>query len=338
MQQEQQQPTGLAEVPEEDGLLIGSVLDGRGGVKIISWAGVRLWKEEDGPLWVHLERTSDSVQRWLNDESGLTAPTVGALLAEETRPRVFRGKRGLAAILRGVNTNPGSDPDDMVAIRMWSDGIRVITVQHEKLLTPNDILQQLIEFHNGPTTASQLYERLIWRLTDRMAGTVAAFHESLDGIEADLDISNASKTRRRLSDLRQSIVLLRRYMSPQREALNSLLMDPPVWLDDQSRVKLRETTDMLLRYIEELDTARERSLVIKDDIANQLAESSNKTLYMLAIISAIFLPLAFLTGLLGINIGGMPGVDSPYAFWVFCGVMVVLLIFELILFRRLKWY
>lgn len=336
MNQAVQSPSPM-DVPEVDGLLIGCTLDGDGGATLVGWAEVERWSEEDGPLWVHFDQHAPRVQKWLRTQSGLTPTTVEALLAEETRPRVFRGKKGFAAILRGVNTNPGSEPDDMVALRLWSDGARVISVRHFKLLTPRDILSQLIEEHDGPTTAAQLYERLISRLTDRMAGTVAAYDDVLDEIEASLDIARAADTRRRLSDMRQSTVLLRRYMSPQREALNSLITEPPAWLDEQSRLNLRETADKLLRYVEELDTARERSMVIKDDIANQLAESTNRTLYVLAIISAIFLPLAFLTGLLGINIGGMPGVDNPYAFWVFCVVMVVLLVGELILFRWLKW-
>ncbi|MGI9014947.1 MAG: zinc transporter ZntB [Phycisphaerales bacterium] len=337
MHQEDHRTPSL-DTPEEDGLLFGCILDGRGGARVIGWSEIEAWQEADGPLWVHLEQTSSRVQDWLKNRSGLTPATVDAMLAEETRPRVFRGKRGLTAILRGVNTNPGSEPDDMVAIRMWSEGKRVITVRHERLMAPRDILAQLIEHQSGPTTAPQLFERLIGRLIDRMAGTVASYDEALDEIETGLDVTRAAETRRNLSDLRQSIVLLRRYMSPQREALNSLLNEPPAWLDEQSRLSLRETTDKLLRYVEEMDATRERSMVIKDDIANQLAESTNKTLYVLAIISAIFLPLAFLTGLLGINIGGMPGVDNPYAFWIFCAIMSVLLIFELILFRRLKWF
>ncbi|MBT8486611.1 MAG: zinc transporter ZntB, partial [Phycisphaerae bacterium] len=270
------------DMPDDDGLLFGCILDGQGGASVIGWTEVEAWTDDDGPLWVHLEQDSDRVQEWLRRKSGLTPTTVDALLADETRPRVFRGKRGLAAILRGVNTNPGSEPDDLVAIRMWSDGKRVITLRHERLMTPRDIQAQLLEQESGPATAAQLYERLIGRLIDRMAGTVAAYDETLDEIEAELDIARAADTRRRLSDLRQSIVLLRRYMSPQREALNSLMVEPPIWLDEQCRIGLRETADKLLRYVEELDTARERSMVIKDDIANQLAESTNKTLYVLA--------------------------------------------------------
>ncbi len=327
-----------SDVAEEDGLLFGCVLDGRGGARLIDWDGVNAWKEKDGPLWLHLERNSARVQSWLRTESGLTEATIAALIADETRPRVFRGKRGVVAILRGVNTNPGNNPADLVAIRLWSEGTRVITLRLRKLMTARDILEQLTSSGTGPCTAPQLYERLIARLTERLAGTVSAFGEELDALEENFSLSKAAETRRKLSDLRHDIVTVRRFLLPQREALNSLLMEPPPWLDEQSRTHLRETTDRTLRYVEELDAVRERSMVIKDDIANQLSESSNRTLYVLAIISGIFLPLAFLTGLLGINIGGMPGTESPYAFWIFCALMAVMLAIELYIFKKLKWF
>ncbi len=322
---------------EEDGLLFGCMLDGKGGAELLGWTDVEDQKARSGTLWVHLDRNSPRVKTWLREKSGLTETTVEALLAEETRPRVFRGKRGVVAILRGINTNPGAEPNDLIAFRMWSDGSKVITMRHRRLMTPRDILEQLIGQGNGPANASQLYQRLISRLIERMAGTVSSFDDRLDDLEANLGEAQANETRRKLSGLRQDAVILRRYMSPQREALNNLIAEPPVWLEDRDRLNLRETIDRLLRYIEELDAARERAMVIKDDISNQLAESTNKTLYVLSIISAVFLPLGFLTGLLGINIGGMPGVDNPYAFWIACLIMIAIIIGEVMIFRRLKW-
>ena len=322
---------------EADGLAFGCVLDGQGGARLVDWQGVEEWDETDGPLWVHLDRHAPRVETWLREKSGLTEATINALLAEETRPRVFRGKRGLIAILRGVNTNPGAEPEDMVDMRLWSDGKKVISLRHRRLMTPRDLLAQLIESENGPRSASQVFERLIGRLAERMAGTIESYEKVLDDLEEDIDIAHATRIRRELAELRRDTVTLRRYMAPQREALGNLLIEPPPWLEDSCRINLRETADRLMRYLELLDAARERSIVIKDDIANQLAEASNRTLYVLAIISAIFLPLAFLTGLLGINIGGMPGLDNPSAFWIACGVMVVMLAIELIVFRWLKW-
>ena len=322
---------------EEEGLLFACTLSGDGGANFLGWEDVETWTEADGPLWVHLDHKHPKVADWLRHRSGLTAPTAEALLADETRPRVFRGKRGLVAILRGVNQNVDAENEDMVAIRIWSEGKKVITLRHERMHTPRDILEELIELDIGPKTAPELFEKLITRVNEHIAKTVLALDEQLDILESELDISKAAAQRRRLSNIRQKAVLLRRYIAPQREALGTLVSEPPDWLDDTLRPHLRETSDRLMRYLEELDATRERAMVVKDDIANQLSEASNKTLYVLAIISAIFLPLAFLTGLLGINIGGMPGVDNSYAFWIFCAIMAVCLFVELLVFRKLKW-
>ena len=78
-------------------------------------------------------------------------------------------------------------------------------------------------------------------------------------------------------------------------------------------------------------------MLIQDDLDSRAASQSNKTMYLLSIVAAIFLPLGFITGLLGINVGGMPGVDNSHAFWITVGLLVVLMGFQLYIFRRLKW-
>jgi len=63
----------------------------------------------------------------------------------------------------------------------------------------------------------------------------------------------------------------------------------------------------------------------------------NRTMYVLSIVATIFLPLGFITGLLGINVGGIPGVEDPYAFWSVCAMLVVLVVVEIVLFKKKKW-
>jgi zinc transporter len=109
------------------------------------------------------------------------------------------------------------------------------------------------------------------------------------------------------------------------------------WLQDKDRLHSREVTDLLLRYIENLDSIRERAAVIHEELVSNLSEQLNSRMYLLALITTIFLPLGFLTGLFGINVGGIPGSESSFAFGIFvvilCGVALALLA----LFKRKKW-
>jgi len=324
-------------IPNENGLISACILDGKGAAKPVGWKEVRTWKSKDGPIWIHLDRTVPETLKWLREESGLTLVTVDAITTEESRPRVFRGKRGYIAILRGINQNEGENPDDMVAIRLWSDGERLITLRHRRLFAPRQIYQELTEEGTGPVSVGALFETIVSRLISQMAGSVTEYEEKLDAVELRAENADAGDLRRELGDIRKDAIELRRFMAPQREALAAMLADPPTWMPEEVKPSIRETMDRQQRLVEELDAIRERGLVIKDDISNKLAEKMNNNMYVISIIAAIFLPLSFFTGLLGINVGGMPGVDSAAAFWVTCVLMVIILIAQIWIFRRLKW-
>lgn len=97
---------------------------------------------------------------------------------------------------------------------------------------------------------------------------------------------------------------------------------------------MRELSDTLLRYVEELDMARERSAVLADELNSVVAERMNRTMYVLSLVGTVFLPLGFITGLLGVNIAGIPGTQWPFAFATLVASMVALAAFEIWLFRR----
>ena len=103
------------------------------------------------------------------------------------------------------------------------------------------------------------------------------------------------------------------------------------------RTYLREISDRVMRYVEDIDSARERATVAQDTLNGRLSEQMNRNMYVMSTMAAIFLPLGLLTGLLGINVGGMPGVDSPVAFAMVCVLLLAVTGFEIWLFRLKRW-
>jgi zinc transporter len=92
-----------------------------------------------------------------------------------------------------------------------------------------------------------------------------------------------------------------------------------------------------MRHIEELDTIRDKVILIQEELTNRLSEDLNKKMYILSIISAIFLPLTFLTGLLGINVGGIPGANNENAFYIFITILLLVIFSQYMIFRKKKW-
>lgn len=321
-----------------EGLLFGVILDGQGGARNISWADAQSWEpaNADETLWLHLDRTIETIPVWLSQGMQLDDAMVDLLISNETRPRAFREGETLVAILRGVNFNPGAKPEDMIAMQIWAQSQRVITLRRRRLQTPRDVLESLAS-GIGPKTAGDLVTELIEQLVAKMNRAIIDMNDRIDQLEDNVDHDDIEVALDAVSKIRRNCLALKRYMSPQHEALMIINRDAPAWLSLTNQRDVRETIARLHRYLDDLDVSKESALVIQDDLNNRAANQSNRTMYMLSIVAAIFLPLGFITGLLGINVGGMPGVESGSAFWITVVALFIILALQIYVFRKLKW-
>ena len=321
---------------QSDGLICAHHIDASGNARTLTSKTLSEPTQPDCWSWLHFDRSAPETRIWLERSSGLDENVVEALLAQESRPRCNALVTGTLLNLRGVNLNPNSDPEDMISIQVWIEKNRIITLRRRRLMAV-DAIRKRFETNQGPQTIGDFVVDLADGLVDRMSGVLLEFDDEIDALEEITNGRDLKVTRQQLLEVRQILIPLRRYLSPQRDALAQLMSLRVPWLDDWQRGRTRELLDRVTRFVEELDAARERTAIIHDAVANQLAERSNNIMLLLSIVAAVFLPLSFLTGLLGINVGGIPGAETSSAFWIVSGALTLIGVAELWLFRRMGW-
>lgn len=290
----------------------------------------------DKILWVHFDYSSKEAMEWIRNKSNIDSVAIDALLTEETRPRTTVLGEALLIALRGVNLNPNSKPEDMISIRLYISPNMIISTRKRNLLSVTEIIEDL-KSGIGPKSSSEFLVQLTLRVTDRMDNVIDEIQDRTDFLEENLIDSTTTELRNEILSIRRETIVLKRYLTPQKEALVKLYNEKIPWIDEYQRIELRETNDQLMRHIEELDTIRDKVILIQEELANSMSEQMNRKMYVLSIISAIFLPLTFLTGLLGINIGGIPGANNENAFLVFSLLLVIVVTIQFIIFKKKKW-
>lgn len=304
-------------------------LDGRGGGRPFAVED----RSKAEVLWFHLDYKDPVSVDWLQHQSGLHEVVVEALLADAPRPRCLVMGEGLLVIMRGINVNKGAEPEDMVSLRFWVEEGRVLTLRHRPVAAVQQVIAQL-EAGKGPVDSGQLLHELIDQILKLIGETVEDIEDMADELEELVVTAENRAMRTRLAELRRVSIALRRHLAPQRESIGRLHTERVSWLSDLNRARLREEADRIARYIETLDSARERAAVTHEELSNRLAEQMNKTMYVLAVVAAIFLPLGLITGLLGINVGGIPGADSSWAFAAVTLSLVVLGVLQWLWYKR----
>lgn len=323
----------------ERGLVHGYVLDGEGGARRISRNALDVLDLRPGEsLWLHWDRGVPEARGWLRESSGLSPFACDLLLEEATRPRLVPlGAERLLVFLRGVNRNPGAAPEDMVSLRIYVDVRQVISLRQRPLRAVT-ALCEAFERGEGPRTASQVMLFLAGALTDGADALIADLGEQLDGVEDAQEANEkAVPDRSLLLALRRRAAGLRRYLAPQREIYAQLARNHLSWLAADDCDRWSELHNRLTRHLEELELARERVSLLQEAEHRRVTERMNRTMYMLGIVTGFFMPMSFVTGLLGINLGGIPGAEHPLGFFAACGLIALMAAFQWWLFRRLRW-
>lgn len=164
-----------------------------------------------------------------------------------------------------MNLNPGADPEDMVSIRLWIERFRVISLRRYPLLAVEDLKEALAR-SSGTTNAGEFLVALCGGLVAHVGGVLEELDDAVDTLEDEVLSAEGHDLRPKLAGLRRQAIAMRRYLAPQREALARLLSERVPWLEEAEPSRLREITDRTTRYVEDLDSARDRAAVTPEEL------------------------------------------------------------------------
>jgi len=321
------------------GLVHALVLDGKGGARSIARTdldGLQLAPSES--VWLHWDRSHPQTQTWLRTASGLSEFVCDLMLEENTRPRLLPlPDDEMLLFLRGVNLNPGAEPEDMVSVRIFAAAQQVISLRLRSLRATDELID-LLNAGKGPKSASELLVYLAQLLTDKVQAVVSELTELVDDMEDRIDADERYVPEHgNMVHIRRRAAGMRRFLAPQREIYAQLTRSKLPWFVEDDSDYWNELNNSLTRYLEELELTRERVGLVLEAEDRRLNERMNRTMYRFGIITGIFLPMSFITGLLGINVGGMPGANSPWGFLIACLLMIGVGVGQIWWFKRLRW-
>jgi zinc transporter len=280
---------------------------------------------------------SAETRDYLENNTDLELIVIDAMLAEETRPRALVKDDGALVNLHAMNLYEGEEPEDMISIQIWIDEKKVITTRRRDIKAIDDIVE-CIQQQKGPVDPSEFLTMITDRVYERMEPFCDELEDCISIAEEKLATGKYSRISEDVAIARKRTAIFIRNVTPQKTLLETLLNADLGWLKEESKEHLVESHDRVTRYTEELYELRDRSQILSEEINNAHARRLNGITYIFSVAATIFLPLTFLTGIMGINIGGMPGLESSLAFWVFTSLCIVIIIVQVALFKKLKWF
>lgn len=290
---------------------------------------------QQSPFWLHYDYKNRESEQWIQNSELFSEQVKAALCGHAGRWRILRVGDGILLTLQTLNTNAGQRPEQLVAFRVFINSRLIISSRHRKVNSLDSVIIDLQEGVGAQSTGDWLVE-VADAITDEISDFTDTLHERLIGME-DTILNGEIPERGELALLRKQIIVIRRYMAPQRDMLARLATEKLLWIDDTDRRRLQEISERLGRCIEDLDGFVSRTAIMSDEITNMMTEMMNRRIYTMSLLAMIFLPTTFLTGLFGVNLAGIPGSEFRFAFSVFCLLLAVLIGTVFWWLRKSRW-
>ncbi len=272
--------------------------------------------------WLHLDYSAESAKEWLRHSPLLPDVVRESLLGESNRPKLVKVNGGLLLTLRGINHNEGQRPDHMVAIRFFITDKLIVSTRHRRVYAVEQIVRNLRQ-GMGPRSTTDWLVDVCENLAEQAGDFIDEVMDKIVRLEDEI-LEQKIHSRRELVEIRRQLIVLRRYLAPQRDVFSRLANEKIAWLEKDDLRHLQDIADRMGRWLEDLDASIARTSLLADETNALMTEAMNRRTYIMSLFAMVFLPLSFFTGLLGVNLGGIPGNTSPWGFIGFCLLLLAI--------------
>ncbi|RKS87373.1 zinc transporter [Orbus hercynius] len=325
-------------LPIKNALLIASnplycgQLDGNGKIISLDPNGESTTKQ---PGWLHLDFASQETIDWINSTDILPELVKEELIKPNQIAKEVRFDRGILVILKGVNITPNSLPDPIVNFRFYITDNLIISARHQRIDAVG-LLKDRLDKGIGPVDVADWLIQISEIISDQLNLSFDNVHNKIVKLE-DEAVNQRTFSYKEIGRVRKQLILLRRLLSPQRDIFVRISTERISWIDDNDRQHLHDISNQQNHYISDIDSCLLRLGSLMEQINGLLAESTNKRIYLMTLVTLIFMPITFLTSLLGVNLAGIPFSEEYWGFGAFIGLIAVVCLGSIIWLKSKKW-
>lgn len=314
---------------DEAGLICGYLFDATAPepVRAIDSAQAAAWLDTAAPsssesafLWLHFNLSHAQAERWLLRHARLSDTFYETLHEGLPSTRIERADDSLIAVINDVHFEFSFEPSDISTL--WiSVGPRLVVTARTKPLRSVDALRTAVKAGDAPRSSTELLEHLLRAQADVLVKIVRGVTSRIDRIEDELLAGRLDHKRARLGVLRRLLVRLQRLLAPEPAALFRLLQGPPAWMAEPDAQELRGSTEEFSVVLRDMQALQERIKLLQEEIAANVNEDNNRSLFVLTVVTVLALPINILAGLFGMNVGGIPLAEHRHGFWIVVAIV-----------------
>lgn len=287
----------------------------------------------EGFVWLHVDLVHTRAQSWIL-EQGLPEAACETLISHETHQRLDHSADLAWGVSHDLIRDIAAKSEDVGALR-WVIGEDFLLTGRRDALHATRMTAEALNRGEPANNPSALLEQIIEYIIDDITDAVVRLLDETDSVEDQILLDRLHDGPQRVGAIRRTAVRLHRQLS----GLHVLFRRFAETQSGRSAPDaVKAAAQRLLQRVDglhhDVQSVQDRARLLQDEIAARSASRTNRQLYVLSLLTALFLPATFITGLFGINVKGLPWVESDFGAPAVALTCMGAALFTLILLRK----
>jgi magnesium transporter len=296
-------------------------------------------ESSQGLLWVDVCETTEEDGHFLAATFGFHRLAVEDCISAQIHPpKIDDFGDHLFIVVHGVNHLGESDIVETAELAIFL-GPHYVVSNHNDPLYSVDAVRRLVEEDGRPMRRGSdfLAHALIDALIDNVLPTIDQMSDVADEIEEEVLRNPQQSTLEAVLKLKRSVIRVHRVMAPQREVMNRMSRGEFTLIGDKAQIYYRDIYDHIVRIEDLGQSLRDRADNALATHLSSVANKQNETMRVLSIVATIFLPLALVAGVYGMNFENMPELDVSWAYFAVLGFIGFVIVAVVGFFWARRW-
>lgn len=186
--------------------------------------------------------------------------------------------------------------------------------------------------------ADYLAYALLDAVTDNYFHVLDRVEEIIEQVEDDILNNPDNTVKARIHKLKKELLIVRKSISPLREAISRFTKSENEQINDNTLIFVRDLYDHTIQIMDMTENYRDMLNGLQDLYTSEISFKMNQVMQVLTVVTTIFVPLSFLTGLYGMNFENIPELKYQYGYFALWGFMLTIAIALLYYFKRKNWF
>lgn len=276
-------------------------------------------------LWLHFNLSNAAAEKWLQSNLNLSGQFFEALHEGSQSTRIEYTDGTLIGVVNDVLFDFSFNASDTATLWMSADRHLLISARIKPLRSIDKLRAHV---KSGEIFRSPV-DLMVSLLRDQADVLVQIVREATSKVDVEEDKLLTYRPKLKLGDLgvlRRVLVRLCRLLAPEPAALFRLLNRPPEWISPHDIQDLRQSTEEFSAVLSDISALVERVKLLQEEVAARVNEQTNRSVYILTMVTVLALPVNIIAGLMGMNVGGIPLAQNLHGFWLVVAMIMLILV------------